>query len=223
VVGAWATDTRYWTTFEDDDPDGHPYELSGHHRAIVEAVAEGQEILPDRAALEKRLSPVGGPRRLWLDRAADVVMTQVAAQVARQPDADLVELATADVGDVVDRLLLGRDVDDGEVLRVAVWTSTVLVRDHWWGQIRRDNARGQHQLWTHVARHAPAPLAPASWCLSAFAAWLSGDGASALIAAERAEAIDPGYSMASLLLQILENGLPPQSWSWTADATARSR
>jgi hypothetical protein len=223
VVGAWATVTRYWTTFEDDDPDGHPYELSGHHLAIVQAVAEGQEILPDRAALEERLSPVGGPRRLWLDRAADVVMTQVAALVAQQPGVDLVELATHDVGDVLDRLLLGRDADDGEVLRVAVWASTTTVRDHWWGHIRRDNARGHHHLWTHVARHAPAPLAPASWCLSAFAAWLDGDGASALIAAERAEAIDPRYTMASLVLEILENGLSPAAWSWPADATARSR
>jgi hypothetical protein len=223
VVGAWATRDRYWTTFEDDDPGGHPYELSGHHLAIVKAVAEGQEILPDRAALEERLSSVGGPRRRWLDRAADVVMTQVAAEVARHPDEDLVELAVRDVGGVVDRLLLGQDVTDAEVLRIGVWASTTVVRDHWWGQVRRDNAKGQHQLWTHVARHAPASLAPASWCLSAFAAWLAGDGASALIAAERAEAIDPEYSMAGLVLQILENGLSPETWSWRSQATARTR
>ncbi len=40
--------------------------------------------------------------------------------------------------------------------------------------------------------------------LAAFAAWLSGDGAQALIAVERALAADPVYPMAHGVLELLE-------------------
>jgi hypothetical protein len=55
-------------------------------------------------------------------------------------------------------------------------------------------------------------VSPPSLTLTGFASWLSGDGALALIATERALAIDPLYPMAGLLLQMLELGVPPSSW-----------
>lgn len=222
VVSVWADGERYWTTFDDSDPDGYTYTTSDHHLAVVQAIAEGQEILPDRAALETRLSPVDGPRRLWLDRAADTVMTEVAAAVSRQPDRSLEELALDDVGAVIERGIAGGLLTDGELLRAAVWTSMITVRDDQWERIDPDNASEMHRFWTHVARHAPNEIAAAPWCLSAFAAWLDGNGTSALIAAERAASIDPDYSMATLILQVLENGLSPRTWSWRSGEQQRA-
>ncbi|KAA1400450.1 DUF4192 family protein [Aeromicrobium ginsengisoli] len=48
--------------------------------------------------------------------------------------------------------------------------------------------------------------------LAAFAAWLTGDGAQSLIAVERALDADETYSMAGLILQMLEGGVSPAHW-----------
>jgi Domain of unknown function (DUF4192) len=53
--------------------------------------------------------------------------------------------------------------------------------------------------------------APAATLLG-FSAWLSGDGALAWCAVERALDADPGYSLASLLTQLLAGAVPPSSW-----------
>ena len=49
--------------------------------------------------------------------------------------------------------------------------------------------------------------------MSAFAAWLTGDGVQALIAIERALAVDGDYSMANLILTTLDSGLDPGHWN----------
>ena len=56
------------------------------------------------------------------------------------------------------------------------------------------------------------PYEPAVLSLAGFAAWLSGDGASAWCAVERAEAAAPHYSMAALLRETLTRCLPPDVW-----------
>jgi hypothetical protein len=62
-----------------------------------------------------------------------------------------------------------------------------------------------------VVRRAQQPYVPAPASLLAFTAWQSGDGALANIAIERALAADPGYSMALLLAEAVESGLPPSA------------
>ena len=86
------------------------------------------------------------------------------------------------------------------------------MRDALWALITPDNARDMVGLWSHVVRCAPPSMSPPSLSLAGFASWLSGDGALALIAAERALAIDPHYTLAGLLLKMLEGGVPPSSW-----------
>jgi hypothetical protein len=95
---------------------------------------------------------------------------------------------------------------------MALWATILPVRDALWALITPENARDMVGLWSHVARCAPPRLSPPSLCLAGFASWLSGDGALALIASERALAIDPFYPLAGLLLRILEGGVPPSSW-----------
>jgi hypothetical protein len=66
------------------------------------------------------------------------------------------------------------------------------------------------RLWTDLTRRArPGYVAPAA-ALLAFAAWQCGDGALANIALDRALADDPWYSMAQLLRQVIDAGVPPE-------------
>jgi len=212
VLGAWADGTRYWTTFDDCDPAGHPYETSEHHLAVVQAIAGGQEILPDRAALAAKLEPEGGPRRIWLNHGAETVAQQVAAALNTGQGRTEEQVGMADLAPALEAALARRPLTDDQALRLAVWATVLPVRDALWALITPDNAREMVGLWLHVVRCAPPSASPPSLSLAGFAAWLSGDGTLALIAAERALAIDPHYTLAGLLLKLLEGGVPPSSW-----------
>ncbi|MGJ9412540.1 DUF4192 domain-containing protein [Aeromicrobium sp. CF4.19] len=216
VVSAWATTTRYWTTFHDCDPEGYPYEPSPHHRAVVAAIAAGQEILPDRAALERRFQPEQSARRRWLERTVDGVALDAARQIA-VADAPAVEVGRRVLEPVLERALLGQTPTDGEVLQLAVWVTTLPVRDFVWGWINRETAHDMLALWAHVARLAPVGLAAGPLCLAALAAYLRGDGAQALIAAERARDLEPHYTLASLVIDALERGISPQEMGRVSD------
>lgn len=212
VVSAWADGERYWTTFDDCDPHGAPYTTSGHHLAVVQAIAAGQEILPNRAAVAAKLESVSGQRRLWLDIATENVAAQIAASLSTNPDRSVVEVGMTDLAPALAAAQAHRRLTDDQALRLAVWATTIPVRDALWALITPDRALDMVGLWSYVARCAPPWLSPPSLTLAAFASWLSGEGALALIAAERALAIDRYYTLAGLLLRMLEGGVPPSSW-----------
>ena len=67
------------------------------------------------------------------------------------------------------------------------------------------------RLWTDLVRRAQPGYAAAPASLLAFTAWQSGDGALANIALDRALADTPGYSMALLLQEALDAGMPPSA------------
>jgi hypothetical protein len=67
------------------------------------------------------------------------------------------------------------------------------------------------RLWTDLVRSAADMWLPAPAALLAFTAWQSGEGALANIAVERALGADPSYSMALLLRDILDAGVPPSA------------
>jgi hypothetical protein len=217
VVGVWADGKRYWTTLEDGDPAGLPYETSEHHLAVVQAIAGGQEILPNRAALAAKLDPVSGPRRVWLNHGAETVAEQIAAALSTRHDVSVEEVAMTDLAPGLEAAVARRALTDEQALRLAVWATAIPVRDALWALITPENARDMVALWSHVVRCAPPWMSPASLSLAGFASWLSGDGALALIAAERALAIDPDYTLAGLLLRLLDAGIPPSSWRPLAD------
>jgi hypothetical protein len=60
-----------------------------------------------------------------------------------------------------------------------------------------------------LTRHAQPGYIAAPASLLAFVAWQAGNGALANLALDRAEADDPGYSMARLLRDTLTAGAPP--------------
>ena len=212
IVAVRADGERYWSDEPGFPPEGIPYETSDHHLAVVQAIAAGQQILPDRQALVDRFAAVSEPRRRWLERAADEVLRQVVPLIARTPDGQLAAAGMQQVQPILDRGLAGERLADDDVTRFAVWMSAIEVRDEVWGQFTADNADDMLRFLTLVSRSVVPPFEAAVLSLTAFAAWLTGDGAQSLIAVERALNADRAYSMARLMLQLLEGGVSPSHW-----------
>jgi hypothetical protein len=213
VVRARADGERYWTDAAGSPASGIVYETSDHHLSIVQAVAAGQQILPDRASLVERFAAVAGERRRWLGHATDAILAEIVPIVARTRPDQLAETGLAAVEPILDRAMAGRRTSDADLLRVAAWLSSVDVRDAVWARITRDNADDMLRVLTLVCGSVVPPFEPAVLSLTAFSAWLTGDGATALIAVERALRADPDYSMARTILEILEQGVSPVHWT----------
>jgi hypothetical protein len=213
IVAVRADGERYWSDEPGFPADGIAYETSDHHLAVVQAVAAGQQILPDRQALVDRFAAVTGPRRTWMERAADEVLRQVIPLVMRTPEDELAAVGMEQVQQILDRALAGERLDDDDLTRFSVWVSGIRVRDEVWGQITMGSADDMLRFLTLVSRSVVPPFEPAVLSLTAFAAWLTGDGAQSLIAVERALRADRDYSMARLMLQMLEGGVPPSHWA----------
>jgi hypothetical protein len=83
------------------------------------------------------------------------------------------------------------------------------VRDDAWARMVPEHGEAHLKLWADIVRRASGTWLPAPASLLAFTAWQSGDGTLANVALDRALAIDPDYSMARLLRDILAAGVPP--------------
>lgn len=208
----WADDERLWTDLPGHPQAGDPYRLSDHHEARVRAVAAGQVVLDDRAALHDEVAGPRGERLRWLDAAHDEVVEAFVARALRPGVEHLVAEERARVAALIDRALAGESLTDGERVEIAVLVASVSVRDAEWVRIDRDNALALHAVWASVCRTAITDFAPAPLALAGFAAWQAGDGARAVVALDEALRIDPDYSMAQLLMQLLQAGLHPDLW-----------
>ena len=105
----------------------------------------------------------------------------------------------------------GQITDHDQLAWLTVTISDLRVRDDAWARMDPRHRADHQRLWTDVVRHAREPYVPAPASLLAFTAWQSGDGAFANVAIERALAADAEYSMAHLIGQALDAGLPPSA------------
>ena len=118
----------------------------------------------------------------------------------------------------------GQITDDDQIAWLSVALTDLRVRDDAWARMDPEHRDAHLRLWTDVVRRACPAYVPAPASLLAFTAWQSGDGALANIAIERALDADPAYSMAHLLAEAIESGLPPSAarLPMTADEVAAS-
>ena len=191
-------------------PEGH--EVPGEPSAFAAAATyEGVVALPDRAALEALLDPLPPSAR---DRLASAVEQAEHAGVAaaldghaRRFERSVKRALFAAARESIEPGWTG--VDEVAAARFGAALSGIAVRDAVWMAVDDGRLDGR-PLWRDLARRLPPPYDAAPLFLFGWAAWRSGDGTLAGIAAERAVSSDPGYSAADLLLAALARGVDPR-------------
>lgn len=213
-------DGRYWSYACQDPrccpPDGVPFDAPAHPAAAALAAA-GMSARPDRAALAGSLAPVTGPAAEAMARATERALRRAGKLAAAAPGPAQGQRLAIEAGRTAVREAIGTYRGGGEVtdLDELAWLSVSLadlpVRDDAWARMDPGFRAAHLRLWTDVVRHAREPFVPAPASLLAFTAWQSGEGALANIAIERALAADAEYSMAHLIGQAVDAGLPPSA------------
>ena len=213
-------DGRYWS-YVCQDPgccpaEGVPFDEAGHPAAAA-LDAAGMTARPDRASLAASLAPLDGPVVESMARATERALRraeELAASAASVRDGQrlVVDAGRTAVREAIGTYRGGGRITDHDYL---AWLTVTLpdlrVRDDAWARME-PGFRAEHQLlWTDLVRRASQRYVAAPASLLAFTAWQSGEGALANIAIARALAAEPGYSMARLLGQALDAGLPPSA------------
>lgn len=175
------------------------------------ATADGVAPMADRAALAASLDPVAESPdpalQTLIERAEELdVRAALSGGRRRQERAAVRRLfAAARACDAPG--WPGLDDEDVAALGVALGPSAV--RDAVWMGVDDGRLDGR-PLWRELGRRLPGPYCAAPLFLFGWAAWRSGHGALASIAAERAVRADPGYTAADLLLAALDSGVDPR-------------
>jgi hypothetical protein len=215
-------DGRYWSYLcqnpECCPAEGVPFDVRANPAAAAMTVA-GLVAYPDRAALAGTVAPVTGAAARSMEqatdrareRAADLI-AQASAPGAGRPARLLVDEGRRAVQEAIDTYRAGgRLLADEPVAWLTVVLAHLAVRDDAWARMDAEYRAAHLRLWTDVVRRATPAYLPAPASLLAFTAWQSGEGALANIAIDRALAADPGYSLAQLLRDIMDAGVPPSA------------
>jgi len=212
--GRW---TSYACTRSCCPPEGTPVPAAS---GLVEAQSalEGRAVLASRAELVRSLAAADGPLdRARVEQAGErwLALRQAEGVAAARRSA----LAAARL--LLARVADGGTVDDDGAAELAVALHDVHVRDEiaTWGT---SSADALLSLAEQVARRTPAPHDAPVCTLLAWTAYAKGDGGRANVALDRALATDPAYSLALLLRQALDGGLPPEQVRRTMSATRRA-
>jgi hypothetical protein len=199
---------------EVDDP-GTAYDLTTHP-FTAEQVVGGAVVESSRDALARTL--------LCVDED-DALAVAAAAQGAERgfdgppPDVtlqdlcdDLVEQARWVQRTIRRQLRSGAPLAPRDAGRLLVLVLGLPLRDVAWSEMTRATATEHVELWRDLVRRCPRHLLAGPACLLAFAAWLAGQGALAWCALDRCAEVDPDYSMADCIAQLLAGAVPPSVW-----------
>ena len=102
--------------------------------------------------------------------------------------------------------------DDAEAADLLRWVSRVEVRDALLYTVTHERASAHLALWVRLLRIAPDGQVPDVAAMAAFCAWLTGDGALAWCALDRALALDPEHRLSRCLADALTQAMPPSVW-----------
>ncbi len=192
-------DGRWWSLTCDDDccpAEGTPYDISGSVLA-AQATFAGHVALADRAELVRSVQPLDGPVRAAMHAATE--------RAERQPRGGTGD----DLAFVLDLLARRTAPTDDETARLGILLTDLRLRDEAWIRIDEDAPTADIAFWRDILRRVETRYAAAPASLLAFAAYTAGDGGLANVALERALDVDPAYSMAILLREVINAGIPP--------------
>ena len=215
VIEVLRVDDECWFRVPGDGYGGTPYDLRTHP-FTAQHVFAGRVVHRDRAELADSL--------VGTDEDDAVAVAQSATRfadlvLASQAEPDLLCSEAHWVKRRVRRFLQEQSSPDvGDAARLLVLASLIETRDVAWAQITRPHALFHVDLWRGLVRRAPRDLIPGAASLLAFASWQAGDGALAWCALDRALEVDPDYSMAHLISDLLGGAVPPQTWEPMSDA-----
>jgi hypothetical protein len=211
-------------------PGGIPFDGAAHPAAAAMAAA-GLSVCPDRASLAALLAPLAGPAADSMARATQRALRRARdlRAVPARPGGSggpggsgrsreagrprpLTDAGRAAVREAIAVYRSGGHITDHDQMAwLTVTLADIRVRDDAWARMDPVYRLAHRKLWIDVVRHACEAYVPAPASLLAFTAWQSGEGALGNIAIDRALAADPDYSMAHLLGQALDAGLPPSA------------
>lgn len=216
-----AEDDRYWSYLCKDPSccpaEGKPYDPMAHPAAAALATA-GLAAYPDRESLARTLAPLQGTIAESMRQATERALGRVAVLIGEQRRSgrggDLLRLVVEDGRRAVSAAIRayrdgGQLASDDQLAWLSVVLADLRVRDDAWARMDPDHHEAHQRLWTDVVRRACPPYVPAPASLLAFTAWQAGEGTLANIAIERALDADPDYSMALLIGDMLDAGVPP--------------
>lgn len=185
-------------------PEGTPYDISTSPVAAQATVA-GRVALSDRGALARSVAPVTGLAREAMRRARTRAERRFIDRMVGSPDPTAALARMVEEGVAYVRGLPPRELTDDEV----AWLGVVLMHPEVRDEALAHTGADRLDLWRDVLRRIDERFAAAPACLTAYAAYLAGDGALANVALDRAVAADPDYLMATLLRDIILTGVPP--------------
>ncbi len=202
-------EARWFPLGDPADPrstDGVPFDLACHP-LTTQGVYEGRVTVGGREELVGSLA-AGDPAEV-------ASVAQAHAALAPLDDDDTPALVAESVwlGRAVARAVrTGVPMGTGAVARLLRGLENRDVRDQLWSRIRREQASAHVVLWSDVVRRSPEDLVASAAGVLAFAAWLSGHGALAWCAVDRALAAEPGHTLARLVGDALDGAVPPTTW-----------
>jgi hypothetical protein len=194
---------------------------------LAAAVAGGQVVHADRAALERLVEPADHER---LMRREALLVEAIDRELEGMHSDDHPEDGTDDGPDraaalarvdaaiaetAAGRLDLSDDRSDDLVVALATALADHTVRDTALLHNVGPQAAAAEQLWVALTRETPDPEAAEPATLLAVSALLRGDGALANVALERAERAWPGHRLSSLIRIAVAHGVrPPEVRQW---------
>lgn len=199
-------DHEDWEPCDCNAAEGTPYDVTTTAVA-AEAVLAGLSVLPNRETLARS---VRGPADEEARRAATAAFEDVLQEICELSD----EQRRDRMALLVEQHCLGHEpLTDREYAELAVLAYDGPVRDVAVGRMGQEDAHAHVELWHGVVARTVAPFESAPLCLLGLAAWISGNGALQVVCMERAERINPDYSLLQILDQINARALPPSAWS----------
>lgn len=223
------TGEQWWSYLCSDaeccGPDGRVLAASAREYVGAELTVLGVAPMPDRESVAAALGPDPARQRATRDAMQELAPGLAPGEGRERWRDDAIDRILAALG-VLTGAGPGRD-SAGQAARDAVVVTglaDVRVRDTvLWEIARLDDGELRSVLSRLVRAMRAAPsgaIAPvATSC--ALTAWLSGDGARAVMCVERALQDDDEYSLAHLVGASLRSGLPPAAWRQATSALSR--